>query len=79
MDKHTKLLLIICIVFLTIFVLIFFKFNRIKLAKCYKDADRNRRESIVKAHDEGTLSDDKIIGIELATDRKKQECLELYK
>ncbi len=79
MDKHTKLLIIICIIFLATFAFIFLKFNRIKLAKCYKNADKERREAIVKAHDEGTLSNDKIIGIEQATDRKKQECLDLYK
>ena len=41
--------------------------------------DKERRETIVKAHDEGTLTDDKIIAIEQAIDRKREECLELYK
>jgi len=79
MDKHTKYLIIIVIVFTSALAFIFLKFNRIKLSKCLKEADIERKETIVKAHDAGTLTGDKIISIEQAIDRKREECLELYK
>ena len=78
-DKNTKYLIFIIIFFVSAITFVFLKFNRIKLVKCLKDVDKERRETIVKAHDNGTLSGDKIISIEQAIDRKREECLELYK
>ena len=42
------------------------------------DLDRERRETILKAHDEGTLSEEKVISIERVIDLKKDECYMLY-
>ena len=76
--KHTIYLIIIVVVFSSAIIFLVTKFSRYKLYKCLKDLDKERRETILKAHDEGTLSQEKVISIEKTTDRKRDECYELY-
>ena len=76
--RHTIYLILIVIVFSSAITFAVLKFSRYKLYKCLKDLDKERRETILKAHDEGTLSEEKVISIERVIDLKKDECYMLY-
>jgi len=76
--RHTIYLIIIVIVFSSTITFLVTKFSRYKLYKCLKDLDKERRETVVKAHDKGALSEEKVIAIERTIDLKKDECYILY-
>lgn len=76
--RHTIYLIIIVVVFSSAITYAVLKFSRYKLYKCLMDLDKERRETILRAHDDGSLSEEKVISIERTIDLKKDECYILY-
>jgi len=73
--KLTTCILIASILLTLILSFIYLRFDRFKLINCLKDAEGYRKELMEKAE----LTPDKIISIEQATDKKRNECYVLYK
>lgn len=75
--KHILYLTLIVIVF-SCATFVVLKFSRYKLYKCLRNSDKERREAVLKAHNRGDLSNQKIISIEQAADKKRDECYVLF-
>jgi len=78
--KHKKLGLVLVLSIILAFLVTFllYKSNKIKLVKCLKQAEKSRQETIKKLQNNENLTNQRIISIEQATDKDKDECYTLY-
>ncbi len=73
--KKTTFIFIVSILLSLIIGFLYLRFDRLRLIKCLKNAGAYRDELMLNAD----LTSNKIISIEQATDRKRDECYVLYK
>ena len=74
-NNKTVLIFIVSALLSLIIGFLYLRFDRLKLIKCLKNAEAYRDELMLNAD----LTPNKIISIEQATDRKRDECYVLYK
>jgi hypothetical protein len=74
-NKKTTFIFIVSVLLSLIIGFLYLRFDRLKLIKCLKEAETYRDELLLNAD----LTPNKIISIEQATDRKRDECYVLYK
>jgi len=73
-NNRATLIFIVSVLLSLIIGFLYLRFDRLKLIKCLKDAEAYRDALMLNAD----LTPNKIISIEQATDRKRDECYVLY-
>ena len=74
-NNNTFLIFVSSIIITLILGLLYLRLGRFKLIRCLKNVEKERQETVEGAD----LTAKKIISIEQAMDRKRDECYELYK